>query len=154
MKPDNSHKLRRILLIEDNSGDVVLIREALKESKFQCDLTVVNNGSQAIELLKEIRKNTAAPLPELILLDLNLPRKNGREVLAEIKSDNRLRTIPVIVLTSSEAEQDIQSSYLLHANCYITKPTDFDAYIRIIKLINEFWFNTVKLPPQSVHNGD
>lgn len=140
-----------LLLIEDNTGDVVLVQEALRESGISCRLNVVKNGSDAIDFLRHKGKFQDAAVPDIIILDLNLPRKNGKEILTEIKADEHLKSIPVIVLTSSEADQDILRSYQLHANCYITKPTDFDEYIRIIKAIQDFWFCIAKLPPKNYY---
>jgi two-component system, chemotaxis family, response regulator Rcp1 len=137
-----------ILLVEDNPGDVLLIREALKEGRLRHELHVAADGIVAMEFLRRRNKHSQAPRPDFILLDLNLPRKNGREVLTEIKSDPRLHTIPIIVLTSSAAEDDILSAYELHANSYITKPVNFEQFIDIITAIEEFWFEIVKLPPR------
>jgi CheY-like chemotaxis protein len=135
-----------ILLVEDNAGDVRLTREAFKDGKMHTHLTVVTNGEDALALLHRQGSYAAAPRPDLILLDLNLPRKSGREVLAEIKADEHLRRIPVVVLTSSQAEQDILQSYDLNANCYISKPVDLDQFIRVVKSIEDFWLTVVKLP--------
>jgi two-component system, chemotaxis family, response regulator Rcp1 len=137
-----------ILLVEDNPGDVRLTREALRESKVHNNLHVATDGIEALSFLKKENKHTDAVRPDLILLDLNLPKKDGREVLQEIKSDPSLRQIPVVVLTSSQAEQDILSAYELHANCYVTKPVDFEQFIRVVKSIEDFWFTIVKLPPE------
>ena len=133
-----------ILLVEDNIGDIRLTQEALKESNLLVNLRVVRDGLEAMELLR----HSDTPNPDLILLDLNLPRKDGREVLQEIKSDADLKRIPVVVLTTSEAESDILATYGFHANCYITKPVDMDQFIKIVKMLNEFWFTIVKLPPR------
>lgn len=135
-----------ILLVEDNPGDVYLTREALKDSKINSTLDVVKDGVECMEFLRHHGKFAEAQTPDVILLDLNLPKKNGREVLAEVKRDNTLRSIPVIVFTSSQSENDIRTSYLLNANCYITKPVDYDEYIRIIRSIENFWFSIVRLP--------
>jgi chemotaxis family two-component system response regulator Rcp1 len=137
-----------ILLVEDNPGDVRLTQEALKESKMHNILNVVNDGVEAMEFLRRQGKFTNVNRPDLILLDLNLPRKDGREVLDEIKSDNDLKRIPVVVLTTSKAEEDIIRMYTRQANCYITKPIDFDQFILVIKAIEEFWLTIVKLPPK------
>ena len=137
-----------ILLVEDNIGDIRLTQEALKESNLLVNLRVVRDGLEAMELLRRVD----TPNPDLILLDLNLPRKDGREVLQEIKSDAELKRIPVVVLTTSEAESDILATYGFHANCYITKPVDMDQFIKIVKMLNEFWFTIVKLPPRE-YNG-
>lgn len=135
-----------ILLVEDNPGDVYLTREALKDSKISNTLEVVKDGVECMEFLRHQGKFSGAQTPDMILLDLNLPKKNGREVLAEVKRDNTLRYIPVIVLTSSQSENDIRTSYQLNANCYITKPVDYDEFIRIIRSIENFWFSIVRLP--------
>jgi len=137
-----------ILLVEDNPGDVRLTQEALKESKMHNILNVVNDGVEAMEFLRRQGKFTNVNRPDLILLDLNLPRKDGREVLDEIKSDNNLKRIPVVVLTTSKAEEDIIRMYTRQANCYITKPIDFDQFILVIKAVEEFWLTIVKLPPK------
>ncbi len=136
-----------ILLVEDNPGDVRLTIEGLKEGKILNNLNVVSNGVEAMAFLRQEGKYAEAPRPELILLDLNLPRKDGREVLAEIKNDDNLKRIPVVILTSSQAEQDIVKSYNLHANCFITKPVELDQFIGVIKSIEQFWLTIVKLPP-------
>ncbi len=135
-----------ILLIEDNPGDVLLIRESLKENKFLTDLSVVNDGEQAMNFLKKKNEFADAPTPDIVLLDLNLPKKDGREVLLEIKQDEELKTIPVIVLTSSTAETDILKSYENYANCFISKPVDLENFISVIKSIKNFWLTIVKLP--------
>jgi CheY-like chemotaxis protein len=137
-----------ILLVEDNPGDVRLTQEALKESKMLNTLSVACDGIEALEFLRRQGKFANANRPDLILLDLNLPRKDGREVLDEIKSDDELKRIPVVVLTTSKAEEDIIRMYTRHANCYITKPIDFDQFILVIKSIEEFWLSIVKLPPK------
>ncbi len=135
-----------ILLVEDNPGDVRLTREALKEGKVHNNLSVVGDGVEALAFLRREGRWRDAPRPDVILLDLNLPRKDGREVLAEIKADAVLRAIPVMVLTTSTAEQDILRTYDLHANCYITKPVDLDQFITVVKSIEDFWFTIVTLP--------
>jgi CheY-like chemotaxis protein len=135
-----------ILMVEDNEGDVLLTTEALKEAKVVTDLHVVRDGVEAIDFLYRKGEYSAAPRPDLILLDLNLPRRDGRQVLAEIKSDPNLRHIPVVVLTSSSAEQDIVKAYDLHANCYIVKPVDLNSLIEVVKSIESFWLTVVKLP--------
>ena len=134
------------LLVEDNPGDVRLTQEALKNHKVQNNLHVVTDGEEAMDFLRRQGKYKDAPRPDIILLDLNLPRKDGREVLAEIKSDPDLKTIPVVIITSSEAEQDIVKSYNLNANCYVTKPVDLDQFIKVVQSINDFWLTIVKLP--------
>ena len=136
-----------ILLVEDNPGDVRLTQEAFKESKILNNLSVAMDGEEAMAFLRREGEYGTAPCPDLILLDLNLPKKDGREVLAEIKSDERLRQIPVVVLTISKAEEDIVRSYNLSANCYITKPIDFDQFISVVPSIGDFWLRAVKLPP-------
>jgi len=138
-----------ILLVEDNPGDVDLSREALENGKLYNTLHVVNDGEAAMAFLRHEGKYTDAPRPDLILLDLNLPRKNGQEVLAEIKSDEELKCIPVVILTSSKAEQDILSTYNLHANCYISKPIDLDQFLKVVQAIKTFWVTIVKLPPKN-----
>ena len=135
-----------ILLVEDNPGDVRLTQEAFKESKFFHKLYVAKDGEEAIDFLNQKEDFQNVPLPDLILLDLNLPKKSGREVLADIKKDPNLKHIPVVVLTTSEADEDILNSYRLHANCYITKPVEFDKFLDIIKKIEDFWLSIVKLP--------
>lgn len=135
-----------ILLVEDNMADVRLTKEVLKDSKVRNNLHFVMDGVEAVSFLRKEGKYQDAPKPDLILLDLNLPKKDGREVLEEIKNDEILRRIPVVVLTTSKAEQDILRSYNLHANCYITKPVDLEQFITVVKSIEEFWFTIVKLP--------
>ena len=135
-----------LLLVEDNPGDVRLTQEALKEGTLPVHLNVARDGVEALDFLRRREPFEDAPTPDLILLDLNLPRKSGREVLSEIKSDPRLRRIPVLVMTTSRADQDIQKAYSLNANCYITKPMDLDEFLRIVKSIEDFWLRTVTLP--------
>ncbi len=137
-----------ILLVEDNPADVRLTKEALKEEKVYNNLHVVNDGEEAINFLQKQGKYKQAVRPDLILLDLNLPKKDGREVLKEIKSDSKLKTIPVVVLTVSRAEEDVLKAYNLHANCYITKPVDINQFIKIAQAVQEFWLTIVKLPPK------
>ncbi len=137
-----------VLLVEDNPGDVRLTREALKEGKVRNNLSVAPDGVEALAFLRRQGRYADAPRPDVILLDLNLPKKDGREVLEEIKADPLLRTIPVVILTTSEAERDIARAYDLHANCYITKPVDLDQFITVVKSIEDFWFTIVKLPPE------
>ena len=136
-----------ILLIDDNPGDVRLTREALKEGKLINNLHVVEDGIEALACLRKQGKFKNEPLPDLILLDLNLPIKDGRELLTEIKEDQHFKLIPVVVLTTSIAEADIIKSYESHANCYITKPVYMNQFIKIVKSIEYFWFSIVKLPP-------
>lgn len=135
-----------LLLIEDNPGDVRLTQEAFKEGKLSYNMDVVMDGVEAIRFLRKQSPYDSAVTPDIILLDLNLPKKDGREVLAEIKNDDELRRIPVIILTTSNAEQDILKSYDLHVNCYINKPVDFDRFFDIIQKIEDFWFATAILP--------
>jgi CheY-like chemotaxis protein len=139
-------KTIEILLVEDNPGDVELVREALGEGKISNTLHVASDGVQAMEFLKQQGSHAGASCPDLVLLDLNLPRKNGREVLEEIKSDPKLRLVPVVVLTSSKAEEDILRSYDLHANCYVTKPVDLEQFLHVVRSIEDFWLTVVKLP--------
>lgn len=143
---DGQGKIVEILLVEDNPGDVDLAREALADSKISNTLSVVSDGVEAMAFLRREGAHAEARRPDLILLDLNLPRKDGREVLAELKGDPGLRRIPVVVFTSSQAEEDILRSYDLHANCYITKPMDLKQFIRVITAIEDFWLTIVKLP--------
>lgn len=135
-----------ILLVEDNPGDVRLTQEALKDSKLKNNLYVVNDGLEALAFLHREGKHAKTPRPDLIFLDLNLPKKNGRDVLVEIKEDPELKRIPVVILTTSTAEEDIIRTYNSHANCYITKPIDFEQFITVVKKIEDFWFTIVKLP--------
>ncbi len=135
-----------VLLVEDDEGDVVMTREALDEGKVLNRLHVAADGVEAIEYLRREGKHAEAPRPDLILLDLNLPRRDGRQVLAEVKGDEDLRRIPVVVLTTSEAEEDILRSYDLHANAYVTKPVDFERFVQVIQQIDEFFISVVRLP--------
>ena len=136
-----------ILLVEDNPGDVRLTKEALKEGKVYSNLHTVKDGVEAMEFLRRQGKYSSVPRPDIILLDLNLPRKDGREVLQEIKSDSSLKRIPVVVLTTSKAEEDVLRTYNLHANCYVTKPVDLEKFIVVVKSIDRFWLTVVTLPP-------
>lgn len=136
-----------ILLVEDNPGDARLTREALKDSKMRNNLSIVEDGVEAMAFLRRQGEYANAPRPDIILLDLNLPRMSGREVLVEIKDDELLKRIPVVVLTTSDDERDIVATYNLHANCYITKPVDITRFMAIVKNIENFWFTIVKLPP-------
>jgi chemotaxis family two-component system response regulator Rcp1 len=140
------HELVQILLVEDNPGDVRLTREALKEAKFRNKVQVVGDGVEALAYLRQQGQYSGAMRPHLIMLDLNLPRMDGREVLAAIKKDADLRRIPVVVLSSSEAETDIARAYELHANAYVTKPVDIDHFLQVVKAIEEFWVEIVRLP--------
>ena len=137
-----------VLLIEDNPGDVRLTQEALRDGKMINKLSVVSDGVDALDYLRQKGRYGGAMRPDLILLDLNLPRKDGREVLTEIKADPDLKRIPVVVITSSKSDEDVLRSYNLHANCYITKPVDLAGFIRVVKSIEEFWMGIVKLPPK------
>lgn len=138
----------RILMVEDNPDDVELAVEALKDGKVSNILTVAKDGEEAMAYLRGEGEHQGSPRPDLILLDINMPRKDGREVLREIKQDPRFKRIPVVILTTSEAEEDILQTYNLHANCYITKPVDFDQFLRVVKSIEDFWLTVVKLPPR------
>lgn len=137
-----------ILLVEDNDGDVQLTKEALERAKVKNNLHVAHDGVEAMEFLRRQNGHAKAPRPDLVLLDLNLPNMDGREVLQEMKNDPALKTIPVVVITSSEAEQDIVRSYSLSANCYVTKPLDLKQFIHVVQSISEFWLQIVKLPPK------
>jgi two-component system, chemotaxis family, response regulator Rcp1 len=135
-----------ILLIEDNPGDVLLTQEAFREGRLAHRLSTVGDGEEAMQFLRREGSYAQAPRPDVILLDLNLPKKDGRELLAEIKDDPSLRYIPIIVLTTSEAEQDVWKAYKLHANCYLTKPIHVDEFIRKIRSVEDFWLTVVRLP--------
>lgn len=147
MNDDGYGEPIEILLVEDSPGDVRLTIEALKEGKVHNNLHVVRDGVEAMKFLSKEGEYSGVPHPDLILLDLNLPKKDGREVLKEIKSDSRLKRIPVVILTISSAEEDILKTYNLHANCYITKPVDLDQFIKVVKSIEDFWLEIVRLPP-------
>jgi len=136
-----------ILLVEDNPGDARLAREAFQDAKVRNALHWVDNGQEAMDFLRKEGKHARARRPDLILLDLNLPRKDGREVLAEIKEDADLKRIPVVILTVSKDEEDVMKTYNLHANCFITKPIDLNQFIKVVKSIEDFWLTVVKLPP-------
>ncbi|HYO74753.1 MAG TPA: response regulator [Archangium sp.] len=146
MSDDTLGRPIEILLVEDNPGDVRLTIEALKEGKVRNHLSVARDGVEALAFLRREGPHGSASRPDLILLDLNLPKKDGREVLAEIKEDSRLRRIPVVVLTTSKAEEDILRTYDLHANCYITKPVDLEQFISVVRSIDDFWLSVVRLP--------
>jgi CheY-like chemotaxis protein len=135
-----------VLLVEDDEGDVLMTREALHEGKVLNRLAVVNDGVEAINYLRGLAGHEGAARPDLILLDLNLPRRDGRQVLGEVKADPDLRRIPIVVLTTSEAEEDVLRSYDLHANAYVTKPVDFDRFVEVIRQIDEFFISVVRLP--------
>lgn len=135
-----------ILLVEDNAGDVRLTREALRDARVRNNLSVARDGAEAMAMLRKERIYGESPRPDLVLLDLNLPKMNGQQVLATMKTDPDLLRIPVVVLTTSKAEEDVLRSYDLHANAYITKPVDFDQFIKVVKSIDEFWLTVVTLP--------
>jgi len=137
-----------ILMVEDNPTDVLIAREGFLGAKMSNTLHVADDGIEAIEFLNQRGKYAAAPRPDLIVLDLNMPRKNGQEVLAEIKADKNLRNIPVVILTTSKSEDDISKAYGLHANCYISKPVDFDEFTEVVQTIQDFWFSVVTLPSE------
>jgi len=136
-----------ILLVEDSPADILIAREALSEAKLINTIHVAEDGVEAMDFLHKHGKFASAPTPDLILLDLNLPRKNGREVLTEIKADEKLKQIPVVVLTTSSAEEDILKSYNLHANCYVVKPVEFESFVKAVQSVQHFWFSVVTLPP-------
>lgn len=140
----------KILFVEDNEGDIVLTLEALKEAKIHNHVTVMRDGEQAIQYLKKEGEYKNAETPDLILLDINLPRMDGKEVLANIKKDRQLMIIPVVILTTSDSEKDIMESYNNHANCYITKPVDFKKFMDVIQTIKTFWISIVQLPKTNV----
>ena len=135
-----------VLLVEDDPGDVLLIQEAFEDNKLHNNLHVVNDGEQAVAYLRREGEYADCPRPDLVLLDLNLPRKDGREVLAEVKADEELRTIPIVVLTTSDAEEDVLRSYQLHANAYVSKPVDFQRFVSVVRQIDEFFVSVVRLP--------
>jgi len=148
MYDDDEARPVEILLVEDNPGDVRLTREALREGKVRNHLHVVEDGVEAMAFLRHEGQYADAVRPDIVLLDLNLPRKSGREVLAEIKTDEDLMRIPVVILTTSKAEEDILKSYNSHANCYITKPVDLEQFIKVVQATENFWFTIVTLPPE------
>lgn len=135
-----------VLLVEDDPGDILLTKEAFEDNKVRNNLHVVSDGEEAIAFLRRQGPYAQAPRPDLVLLDLNLPRKDGREVLQEVKADPELRSIPIVVLTTSEADEDIVRSYRLHANAYVTKPVDFEQFIQVVRQIDDFFVTVVKLP--------
>jgi CheY-like chemotaxis protein len=137
-----------LLLVEDSEPDVRLTIEALREAKVKNRLWVVEDGVEALDFLRRQGKHADAPRPDLILLDLNLPRKDGRQVLKEIKNDDSLKRIPVVILTTSKSEEDVLRAYDLHANCYITKPVDFNRFMEVVKSIEQFWLTVVRLPEE------
>ena len=142
----NKNKPITILMAEDNATDVMITKEALVHAKLLNTLHVVNDGIEAMDFLYRRGKYPKAPRPDLILLDLNMPRKNGQEVLAEIKADDKLKFIPVVILTTSKAEEDVLKAYGLHANCYVVKPVDFEVFAEVVRSIEQFWFSVVRLP--------
>ena len=146
MNPTERPDPIEVLLVEDDPGDVLLIQEAFEDNKVSNRLHVVSDGVEALEFMRQQGPHSEAPRPDLVLLDLNLPRKDGREVLAEVKEDDALRSIPVVVLTTSQAEEDVLRSYDLHANAYVTKPVDFDRFIGVVRQIDQFFVSVVKLP--------
>lgn len=137
-----------LLLVEDSEPDVRLTKEALHEAKVKNNLWVAEDGVEAMEFLHRRGKHADAPRPDLILLDLNLPRKDGRQVLREIKADDVLKRIPVVILTTSKSEEDVLKAYDLHANCYITKPVDFNRFMEVVRSVEEFWLTVVRLPEE------
>ena len=141
------HEIVEILLVEDNKGDIVLVKEALKRAKVANKLTVIEDGQAALDYLLETKKPDGPTMPGLILLDLNLPKLNGQEVLEKIKQDDNLKFVPVVIMTSSNAEEDILKAYNHQANCYVTKPVDFDQLMRVVNSIESFWLSVVQLPP-------
>lgn len=144
----HAHSAIHVLMAEDNPDDVELAREALSESKLSIDLAVVPNGIECLRYLRREGEYRDVGRPDILLLDLNMPRMDGREALAEIRADDALAHLPVVVLTTSDAESDIVRAYQLHANCYITKPVDFDQFVKVVNAIHQFWFTIVKLPPR------
>jgi two-component system, chemotaxis family, response regulator Rcp1 len=153
MDPNWHHRMIDILLVEDNPGDVRLTREVFKDSKLRNQLFVCGDGEEALDFLHRRGRHAAVPRPDIVLLDLNLPRKDGREVLAEIKADPRLRTIPIVVLTTSDNDLDILRSYQLYANSYITKPVDLAQFVRVVSSIQDYWLEIVKLPNHTDTDG-
>jgi len=146
MRGNNQGIPIEILLVEDNPDDACLTMDALRDGRVRNNINLVEDGEAAMAFLRREGRYASAPRPDLILLDLNLPRKNGREVLAEVKQDPSLRRIPVVIMTSSDDEKDILRAYDLYVNCYVTKPVDLDQFIRVVKSIEHFWFSIVKLP--------
>ena len=151
MNPQRALRPIEVLMVEDNPGDVRLTREALRGGKIWNEIHVVMDGVAALDFLYRKPPYERAPRPDLVLLDLNLPKKDGREVLAAIKSDPNLKTIPVVILTTSQAEEDVIRAYNLNCNCYVTKPVDFDQFTRIVQTIEQFWLSVVTLPPHPEH---
>ena len=142
-----NHRAREILLVDDNPSDVRLTLEAFKDAKLANNVSVAGDGVEALEYLRRVGKYAGVVKPDLVLLDLNMPKKDGREVLEEVKNDPDLRRIPIVILTTSKAEADILKSYDLHVNCYIQKPVDYNEFVRMLRLIEDFWFTAVVLPP-------
>ncbi len=140
-----------ILLVEDSATDVLLTEEALEHAKLRNRLSVVKDGVEALAFMRQEGQYAASPRPDLVLLDLNMPRKDGREVLAEIKADDSLKQIPVVVLTTSQAQEDVLSAYGLHANCYINKPVDFEQFANVVRAIDRFWFTVVTMPTENLN---
>ncbi len=145
-------KIIDILLVEDNPADIDLTKEAFEECKFLNKLHIISDGETALAFLRNENNFRDKPRPDLILLDLNLPKIDGREILAEIKNDDKLKQIPVVILTTSESKEDITEMYKLHANCYITKPVDINQFIKVVQSIGDFWFSIVKLPLESYYD--
>jgi chemotaxis family two-component system response regulator Rcp1 len=149
--PDDERMMAfEVLLVEDSPGDVRLTREAFKDAKVHINLHVASDGAEAMTILHGKGKHVDVPRPDLILLDLNLPKKSGREVLEEIKGDASLKSIPVVILTTSASEADVLRSYLLHANCFISKPVDFTGFLKVVQSIDNFWLSVVKLPHEAI----
>lgn len=153
MESGRSAEPIRILLVEDNPGDVLLVQEALRDGRILNEMHVARDGSQAIAMLKREGEHAGIPTPGLILLDLNLPKRGGFDVLSEIKGNERLRRIPVIVLTSSMAEQDVTKAYDLQANCFISKPIELDQFLNVVRTVADFWLSIVRLPPPHPGGG-
>jgi len=154
MYPGHPMRAMQLLLVEDSASDIRLVKEALKETGVPVQMTIMRDGVEALEHLRNVELGFAGR-PDIILLDLNLPRKNGREVLSEVKSSPNLKQIPVLVMTSSQSDEDVNQCYALNANCYITKPGDLDNYIDVVRAIEDFWFFTARLPepPRPFHEG-
>jgi CheY-like chemotaxis protein len=148
MNAHNTPNSVEILLVEDSPGDARLAREGLRQCKVPNTLHIVDDGVKAMDFLHRQGEYATAPRPDLILLDLNLPRKDGREVLREIKEDERFKVIPVVILTTSRADEDIKKTYSLHANCYVSKPLDLGQFLDVVRSIEDFWFTIVRLPPR------
>lgn len=153
MKAITAGRPIEILLVEDSSTDVMLAEEALEHAKMRNNLHVVKDGVEAMAFLRKQGKYAGVPRPDLVLLDLNMPRKDGREVLSEVKADDDLKCIPIVVLTTSKAQADVLKAYGLHANCYISKPVDFEQFANVVQAIDQFWFTVVTLPTATVPAG-